>query len=216
MNANTNANPFASIPDELERLAQEEFVKRRRFDQRVSVLIFPADRPAGALQLAQMGAYVTLADNPALQRDCEGRALAAGLRDQIAFTPMQLPELPAAFAGEPFDIIICRRSLCGLPYAEARQVVRQLMQRLKIGGKLFISVLGMHSELGEGYAGSERPIEERYGLLSPAIAQKYCIDHPVCLYTERNLFLLLLEAGASVLRTLTTTYGNVKGVAVRV
>jgi len=28
--------------------------------------------------------------------------------------------------------------------------------------------------------------------------------------------MLLLEAGGSVLRTMTTTYGNVKGVAVRV
>ena len=45
---------------------------------------------------------------------------------------------------------------------------------------------------------------------------KYGIVGPLCLYTERNLFMLLLEAGASVLRTMTSTYGNVKGVAVRV
>jgi len=216
MNANTNANPFTTIPDELDRLAQEEFVKRRRFDQRVSILIFPSDRIEGAIELARMGARVTLADRAEQQRTVEGHALAAGLRDQIGFSPMSLPALPESFDGEPFDIIICRRALSALPYPEARRIVRQLMQRLKIGGKLFISALGMHSELGEGYAGSEQPIEERYGKLSPAIAKKYCIDHPVCLYTERNLFLLLLEAGASVLRTLTTTYGNVKGVAVRV
>jgi hypothetical protein len=48
------------------------------------------------------------------------------------------------------------------------------------------------------------------------MADKYGIDHPVCLYSERDLFLLLLESGASVLRTLTSTWGNVKGVAVRV
>ena len=48
------------------------------------------------------------------------------------------------------------------------------------------------------------------------MAKKYGIAGPVCLYSERNLFMLLLEAGASVLRTMTTTYGNVKGVAVRV
>ena len=52
--------------------------------------------------------------------------------------------------------------------------------------------------------------------MAPALARNYGIHHPVCLYTERNLFMVLLEAGASVLRTLTTTYGNVKGVAVRV
>ena len=48
------------------------------------------------------------------------------------------------------------------------------------------------------------------------LADKYGIAEPVCLYSERDLFLLLLESGASVLRTLTTTWGNVKGVAVRV
>jgi hypothetical protein len=56
----------------------------------------------------------------------------------------------------------------------------------------------------------------RFTELSPSVAKKYGITHPVCLYSERNLFMLLLDAGASVLRTLTTTYGNVKGVAVRV
>jgi len=48
------------------------------------------------------------------------------------------------------------------------------------------------------------------------MAKKYGLHHPVCLYSERNLFMLLVEAGGSVLRTLTTTYGNVKGIAVRV
>lgn len=48
------------------------------------------------------------------------------------------------------------------------------------------------------------------------MAEKYGIAGSMCLYSERNLFLLMLDVGASVLRTMTTTYGNVKGVAVRV
>ena len=48
------------------------------------------------------------------------------------------------------------------------------------------------------------------------LIKKYGITNEVCLYSERNLFMLLLEAGASVLRTLTTTHGNVKAVGVRV
>ena len=118
--------------------------------------------------------------------------------------------------GEPFDIIVIRRGLCSMPYEQARQVVRQLLLRLKIGGKLYLSVLGLHSELSEGYTDGEATVDQRFAELSPVLAEKYNIRQPVCLYTERNLFMLLLEAGASVLRTLTTTYGNVKGVAVRV
>jgi hypothetical protein len=48
------------------------------------------------------------------------------------------------------------------------------------------------------------------------MAEKYGIKGEVCLYSERDLFMLLLDAGASVLRTMTTTYGNVKAVAVRI
>lgn len=215
MTTDNTANPFETGTDELDRMAMEEFIKRQRVDRRVSVLVLPARRCEIALELARMGASVSTADDPSRQRDIEGRILAAGLRDDISFTPCQLPELPAA-PGEPYDMIICRRGLCGLPYGEAREVVRQLLRRLKIGGKLYISILGLHSALGEGYSGAEQPIEERYAELDAAMVDKYGISGPVCLYTERNLFMLLLDAGASVLRTLTTTYGNVKGVAVRV
>ena len=103
-----------------------------------------------------------------------------------------------------------------MPYPEARRIVRRLLLKLKIGGKIYVSVLGLHSELGDGYAGRETLVESRFGDLAAPLAAKYDIAGPVCLYSERNLFMLLLEAGASVLRTLTTTHGSVKGIAVRV
>lgn len=216
MDEHLSANPIADVNDENERLALEECAKRQRIDRRVSVFVIPAGRCELAIKFARLGASVTVGDAPELQREAENRALAAGLRDDIRFVPCAINQLPADLPGEPYDIIVLRRGLCRLPYHQARSIVRQLLLRLKIGGKLYISILGLHSELGDGYPGREQPIEERFAQLSPALATKYGIDQPVCLYSERNLFMLLLEAGASVLRTLTTTYGNVKGVAVRV
>jgi SAM-dependent methyltransferase len=216
MSANITSNPFDAGADELERYALEECVKRHRFDSRVSVLILPDKRCEMAVKFGRLGAQVVVAEVPDLQHDIEGRILAAGLVGEISFVACTLSALPDDLAGEPFDLIVIRRGLCGVPYAEARRLVRQLLLKLKIGGKLYISVLGLHSELGEAYAASEATIDQRFAELSPALAKKYEIHHPVCLYTERNLFMLLLEAGASVLRTLTTTYGNVKGIAVRV
>lgn len=216
MSANITANPLETGADEIERFALEECVKRHRFDQRVSALILPDKRCEMAIKLARVGAQVVVADHPDLRQAVEGRVLAAGLRDEVLFAPCILSDLPENIPGEPYDIIVIRRGLCSLPYDEARRIVRQLLLKLKIGGKLYISVLGLHSELSEGYAVADSAITERLGKLAPALAEKYGIHHPVCLYTERNLFMLLLEAGASVLRTLTTTYGNVKGVAVRV
>jgi len=216
MTTNITANPMYTEADELERFALEECVKRQRVDRRVSALILPDKHSALAIKVARLGAKVTVADTADCQQDVEGRILAAGLRDEISFTACALPSLPEAVHGEPFDIIVLRRGLCVLPYDEARQVVRQLLLKLKIGGKLYISVLGLHSELGDGYADGNLTIDQRFSKLSPALAGKYEIRQPVCLYSERNLFMLLLEAGASVLRTLTTTHGNVKGIAVRV
>lgn len=216
MTTNITANPLETGTDELERFALEECVKRQRVDRRVSVLILPDKRCGMAIKFARLGAQVTVADTPDLRQNIEGRILAAGLSNEISFAACALPNAPEELDGEPFDIIIIRRGLCSLPYDEARRVVRQLLLKLRIGGKLYISVLGLHSELGDGYADGDQTIDQRFSELSPALAGKYEIRHPVCLYSERNLFMLLLEAGASVLRTLTTTYGNVKGIAVRV
>lgn len=216
MTTNINANPLEAGNDELERYALEECLKRQRVDHRTSVLIIPASRCELAKRFAQLEASVVLGDDPARKQEIEGRILAAGFSNEVRFVPCTLDQLPAELPGEPFDIIMVRRGLCALRYEHARTVIRQLLLKLRIGGKLYVSIHGLHSELGDGYAGHEQRSEERYAPLAPAMAKKYGIAGPVCLYTERNLFMLLLEAGGSVLRTMTTTYGNVKGVAVRV
>lgn len=215
MNKDSTADPWETGTDELEHSALDECVRRQRLDHHVSVMVMPANHCALAIQFADRGARVLVADHADRQHDVEGRILAAGLGDSIAFTPCEMPRPPANTTGAPFDIIFLRRSLCAVPYEEARDIVRKLLRQMRIGGKLYLSVLGLHSELAEGYPGKEQPVGERYAGLAPAIARKYAIPAPVCLYSERDVFMLLLESGASVLRTLTTTYGNVKAVAVR-
>lgn len=216
MTTDTTANHFDTGANELEQLALAECAKRQRIDRRVSIMIMPALHCDLASQFAQMGAQVFMADDAVHQHEIEGRILSSGFRDEIRFAPYSLPDLPATDAGDPFDIIVFRRSLCRLPYAEGRKLIRELLKKLRIGGKLYLSIFGLHSALGEGYEHASVDITERFTDLSPAIAKKYGIQGPICLYTERNLFTLLLESGASVLLTSTTTYGNVRAIAVRV
>jgi hypothetical protein len=211
-----NANPFETGSDELERYALEECAKRQRLGRVISVLILPAGDCELAVKFAHLGAAVSLCDQPSTKQSIEGRILTAGVSDEVRFVPGEVGSLPEGVPGEPFDIIVLRRGLCGLPYDQARKTVRKLLLELRIGGKIYVSVLGLHTELGDDYPGIDVSIEERYAELSPAMVKKYGIHGPLCLYSERNLFMLLLDAGASVLRTMTTTYGNVKGMAVRV
>lgn len=216
MNKDTTANHFETGNDENERLALEECVKRQRFDRRVSVMVVPAGDCELAIKFARLGAQVMLVDSADRKREVEGRILASGLRDDIIYLEGEMRNFPTNPPGEPFDIIVVRRGLYSMPYEQARQILRQLLLELKIGGRIYISILGLHSELGQNYADGDKPVEQRFSPLSPALAKKYEIHDPVCLYSERNIFMLLLDAGASVLRTLTTTHGNVKAVAVRV
>lgn len=216
MDNDSTAKPWEIATDELERSALEECVGRQRADRQVSVMVMPANRCELGIQFARLGARVVIADEPDHRQEAEERILTAGLRDEIRYAPCAVPAPPKKPWGEPFDVICVRRSLCCVPYAEARRIVRLLLRQLKIGGKLYLSVLGLHSELSDGYATKDLPIEERFSELAPNLAKKYLITSPVCLYSERDLFMLLLEGGGSVLRTLTTTYGNVKAEAVRV
>ncbi len=216
MNAHGNANPLETGNDDFERLALEECIRRQRVDHRTSVLVTPAGHGELATSFAGLGADVVLGDALSVQRDIEAFILAGGLGDKMRFAECVFPAVPDEIPGEPFDIVVIRRGLCNWRYAEARKIVRQMLLKLRIGGKLFVSILGLHSELGDGYGDRDQRVEARYARLSPAMANKYGISEPLCLYSERNLFMLLLEAGASVLRTMTSTYGNVKGIAVRV
>ena len=214
---NITANPFDNGSDELERLALEECTKRQRLDHRASVLILPTTNSRLATQLTDLGAKVTLAAPESRRQDIQGRIIASGRSDQLRYLPCEFPEqshLPADDG--PFDMIVVQRGLCQFTYQEAKQLIRQLLKKLRIGGKLYLSILGLHSELGEGYQASEQILANRFAPLNEKMACKYDLSGNLCLYTERDLFLLILESGASVLRTLTTTWGNVKGIAVRV
>lgn len=216
MIADINANTFDAGVDELERFALEECTKRQLLDHQVAAMVMPASHCELAIKFAKLGAIVAAIDRPAKRSIIESSILTSGLNDQISYAAMELPNIPDELPNAPYDIIFIRYGLDHLVYEEARDVIRQLMKKLRIGGKLYVSILGLKSELGDGYADAEKSVEERFCHLPPAMINKYGIKSKVCLYSERNLFLLMLEAGASVLRTLTTTYGNVKAVAVRV
>lgn len=192
---------------ELEQWALAQIAKQRRFGETVRAMACGVGAQGHALRMAEAGARVLLlSDQPAPPHVDIVQLPAAAIAD---------PEAPLPL--EPFDLILDQRTLSGLRYDDARRALRRRMQRLKIGGKLFISLYGIHSELGDNYADSGKLIGERFAPLAPALAGRHGIDGPVCLYSERNLFSLLMEAGGAVIKTATSALGEqVRGVAARV
>lgn len=195
---------------ELDRMALDEVAKRCRLGEPVTTLAIGVGAIEQAGRFGAGGALSTLA----IPVGAAALPPCAGLR-QARFDLVTAPEL-SPLLGEPYDVIVCQRVLHSLPYEHARLAIRRLHRLLKIGGKLFLSVYGLHSELGDNYPDSEKLVADRFAGLPPEIAQRYDIHGPACLYSERNLFTLLFEAGACIVTTSTSTLGNVRAVTVRI
>jgi SAM-dependent methyltransferase len=199
---------------DLELMALEEVNRRAGMQAKVQVLEVPCGNGRFSVLLAQAGATVTASDADTVREEVAGRALAAGVADQVMVYPQALAQL-AEIPGNGFDLVYCRYGLHCFRYAEARELVRQMLARLKIGGKIYLSAYGLYSHFGDAYPAADALLHARFAPLEPAVAARYGVTGPVCLYTERNLVNLLFEAGAGVLRTFTTTHGTVKAVGVR-
>ena len=197
---------------ELERLLIEEAIQLRYHHKNATTLIVPGYCDL-TLELALRGVPVIACDTgewtgiPPL--------LSESVRDKTTCLPIALGEIDGKLPHQPFAMALCRGGLSELPYPQARNAVKQLLRTLKIGGKFFLSARSLYSVLGEKYPDHEVEIERRFCELTPKIAKKYGIPGKVCLYSERDLYSLILEAGGKVQCTFTTTYGCIKAVAVR-
>lgn len=201
-------NPAQLFCGELNEKVFHEAESRLRSGKEVSLLLFGRDVSALAARLSGIGARVVIDDV------ADPMARLAGVHH--ARLPLDaLPDL-GGFPEAPFDIVLGQLAFHAQPYALTRQVLRHFLEHLKIGGKLYVSTLGLHSDLGDEYPDSEKLVEQRFAELPPPLAALYGLNGPVCLYSERNLITLLFEIGAAVVHSATGPLGNVRAIGVRV
>lgn len=211
------ADVLAQVDDELDRSAIDEITRRDRLGDRVTALELDCGTGDQALRMAQAGAFVLAVDRDDRKSALAEAARSLELGSRVAFMQMSTTcSDTAPLPGAPFDVVVCHRGLSPLPYAEALTLVRRLLMMTRTGGKLYFTAYGLHSELGDHYPDRDKRVQRRHSPLAPEVAAKYGIAGPICLYSERDLFVLLFEAGASILKTFTTTHGSVKAIAVRV
>lgn len=166
-----------------------------------------------AIRLAEAGVQVVATDLADFSADVLERAAAADVADKVSFLVADLRFIDKPLAGHTFDIICCQRAIHYLPWQEAVLAVKSLGMLLKPEGKLFLSASGITSELGDGYAGHDLALAERYVPLADSMATKHNIQGPVCLYSLEDLAALFSAAGLSPTTLFVSEFGNVKGVA---
>lgn len=167
-----------------------------------------------AVRLAAVGANVLALDVADMHSRILDLAKENHVENRIIFLRMDMQHLSTLPPTTSFaDLIVCQRAIHYLPFKAAVNVLRSMRQLLSPGGRLFISASGMQSELGDDYAGRCMPLHERSAQLSQAMRNKHGIYGNVCLYSEQDMAQLLGDAGFCVDKIFSSSFGNVKAIA---
>ncbi len=128
----------------------------------------------------------------------------------LKFVLADISDLPNLFENKKFTDASMQRTLHYLPYNKALEVLKFL--RIVVQDKLFISVTGMDSAVGENYVGKNLPLSERFMKLESAEADIFQIQAPICLYRQEEFISLLETAGWKVEDIWQSAFGNLKAV----
>jgi hypothetical protein len=159
---------------------------------------------------ALLGADVWLYDLLPVSDLVAGLATHAGVslrHRSIDLSKLRLADLP-----DRIDLAFSQRTLHYLPYAQARRLVALSASRMQKDAEFHVSVSGLESELGAGYAVSHLPLSKRFARLAPDVAVRHGITESVCLYRSDDLVSLMSECGWVAVDIWVSDFGNVKGV----
>lgn len=132
--------------------------------------------------------------------------------DSLVFRQLDLRQAISDDFPPGVGVAYSQRFIHYLRFEEASRLIAVLGGRLRTHARLFLSASGLESELGEGYAHAQQPIERRFAPLSAPMQAKHEMREPVCLYTQSELQSLLLPQGFRAVRVWSSPFGNVKGV----
>jgi|GEM_PF-389038 len=175
--------------------------------------------PGGqAVRMVQAGASVTALDMVNYSEQINTSMRRAGLESGLEFRQAQIPQDIDRRANpnlvlEEVSIIFSQRMIHYLPLKRAQRALAVFRDICEEGGRLYLSASGLTSELSDGYKAKNRPLANRFGLVSKAIAEKHAIYQPVCLYTLDELATEVEVAGWQIEEAFLSPFGNVKIVA---
>lgn len=166
--------------------------------QGCSVLDFGAGSCGQSIRLADAGAVVTAIDL--------GEATPAG----VTYLQGDIRTYKEHTQDKQFDVCCFQRTIHYLPYTDALQLLKDLKE--SVIDRLYISVTGLESDIGNTYQDADETVEHRFCRLTPDAAETFCIHEPVCLYTPEEFIVLLQAAGWEVEECWVSAFGNIKAV----
>lgn len=164
-----------------------------------------------SLRMVESGAHVTAVDiHDFSELFSELRTKNELPIDDLQFICGDLTRLPEFLPGQTFELCLSQRTFHYLRYQRALNVLTFLHKI--VTERIYISVSGLNTELGNGYPSREISVENRWGKLSLDMAKKHHIDAPVCLYTKQEFSELLKKSGWTEVECWESPFGNIKAV----
>jgi len=195
--------------DDLDKLAIEQIASQSHS----TILDLGSGMFGQSIRLAQAGAGVTAVDKDDFQKVLQQVKKENNLAvDQLDFIQVDLRDLTQRLADKKFDHAYCQRTLHYLKYSEANELLSFLRQI--IHGRLYISVSGLDSEIGDKYPDKEKSVENRFAKLCEADQEKFFINEEICLFRQAEFENLLERSGWLVERCWLSAFGNIKAVCV--
>ncbi len=136
-----------------------------------------------------------------------------GLQNKLEYIRTDVKGIEAQNLGIYFNFIYSQRFIHYLKYQDASKLIASIASMSSNDAFLFISASGIRSELGEGYEGKNKIIQERYCKLAPKMAHKHNILEEVCLYSSEELSALLIHNDFTPIETWESSFGNIKIIA---
>ncbi len=130
---------------------------------------------------------------------------------KILFQVKDLTKITANMFPKKVDLVYIGSVLHYFKYKDAKKILKIIRNKLKKGGRIFVSVSGIDTELGVGYKKS-CPINNRFFLVSEKNMKRFFITEPVTLYKKREFIDLFENLDFKVIEIKKTAFGNFKAV----
>lgn len=185
-----------------------------RVSSTVSATVLDMGCGAGgqSLRLAQVGARVTGIDTHDFSATFTKLRTTTGLSAAVLqFVHSDIGSYLQKLENEKYDYAVLQRMIHYLPYPKALSVLQKLRQVVR--DRLYISVSGVESDIGEWYPCASQPLAERFCKLQTAEAQEgFAMTEALCLYAPEECIGLLGEAGWEIEECWVSAFGNCKAV----
>jgi len=130
---------------------------------------------------------------------------------KIFFEKQDLSNINYKILPNGVDVVYMGSFLHYLKYDDAIKLLTIIKKKMRVGGRVFVSVSGLNSELGVGYE-NERDIKRRFSYLDSNNRDRFLIQKQVVLYEKKDLVKVFTDIGFKLIEIKETAFGNLKGV----